>query len=284
MSEEEETAIPEDAIAPDEAAADEAVADEPTSDVRVEIDGVSTTACQECSCEIDVAGIASFDEVECPDCSARVPVPGKLGPFMLAKMLGAGGMGAVYIGRDEALGRNVAIKVMLKSLGEDKEFIEAFKREAQAAAKINHPNICQIYSFGTEKGQPYIVMELITGIGFDSFADGDKKVDQGLTMQVGHDIAQGLAAANDQDLLHGDIKPENILLDAKLNAKLVDFGIASVAGQASDGIWGTPYYIAPEKILRQKPDGRWHSLTKHHSTNLNCSVSTSILLEGPLTL
>lgn len=246
MSGEEETYAPADGVP----------SDAPLNDVRVETDSVSTTRCQECGCEIDVQGIACFDEVECPDCSARVPVPAKLGPFLLTKMLGAGGMGAVYIGHDEALGRKVAIKVMLKSLGEDKEFIEAFKREAQAAAKINHPNICQIYSFGTEKGQPYIVMELISGTGFDSLVEADRKIDQALVMQVGHDIARGLAAANEENLLHGDIKPENILLDEKLNAKLVDFGIASVAGQASDGIWGTPYYIAPEKILRQKPDGR----------------------------
>ncbi len=228
----------------------------PASDARVETDSVATTVCHKCGCEIDVEGIDSFDEVECPDCSERVTVPAKLGPFLLVKMLGAGGMGAVYIGKDELLGRQVAIKVMLKSLGEDKEFIEAFQREAQAAAKINHPNICQIYSFGTEKGQPYIVMELISGERFDALVESGKKLDQGLVMQVGHDIAQGLSAANDEDMLHGDIKPENILLDEKLSAKLVDFGIASVAGQASEGIWGTPYYIAPEKILRKKPDGR----------------------------
>jgi len=226
------------------------------SDVRVETDSVSTAICEKCGCEIDVEGIASFDAVECPDCNERVTVPAKLGPFLLVEMLGAGGMGAVYIAKDELLGRKVAIKVMLKSLGEDKEFIEAFKREAQAAAKINHPNICQIYSFGQEKGQPYIVMELISGERFDALVESGKKLDQGLVMQVAHDIAQGLAAAYEENMLHGDIKPENILLDEKLTAKLVDFGIASVAGQSSEGIWGTPYYIAPEKILRQKPDGR----------------------------
>jgi serine/threonine protein kinase len=225
-------------------------------DTRVDIDAVTMAVCEKCGCEIDVEGIDSFAEVECPDCSERVTVPAKLGPFLLTSMLGAGGMGAVYVAKDEALGRQVAIKVMLKELGEDAEFIAAFKREAQAAAKINHPNICQIYSFGTEKGQPYIVMELITGKPFDKLVEVTKNLDQGLVMQVGHDVAKGLAAANDEKMIHGDIKPENILLDEKFTAKVVDFGIASVAGQGSEGIWGTPYYIAPEKILRQKPDGR----------------------------
>lgn len=226
------------------------------SDTRVLTDAIATTACEKCGCEIDVQEIPSFSEVECPDCSARITVPARLGAFLLLKMLGAGGMGAVYIAKDVALGRQVAVKVMLKSLGDDEQFVQAFKKEAQAAAKINHPNICQIYSFGTEKGQPYIVMELISGERFDRLVESGRKLDQGLVMQVGHDIAQGLAAAYEEELLHGDIKPENILMDEKLRAKLVDFGIASVAGQSSEGIWGTPYYIAPEKLLRQKPDGR----------------------------
>ena len=104
-------------------------------DTRVDIDAVTMAVCEKCGCEIDVEGIDSFDEVECPDCSERVTVPAKLGPFLLTRMLGAGGMGAVYVAKDEALGRQVAIKVMLKELGEDVEFIAAFKREAQAAAK-----------------------------------------------------------------------------------------------------------------------------------------------------
>lgn len=231
--------------------------EEKLEEPQVLTDAVSEVKCDKCGCDIDIEGIDPFLEVECPDCSNRVVVPAKLGNFLLTSLIGKGGMGGVYLGIDETLGRHVAIKVMLKSLGDDPQFVESFKREAQAAARINHPNIVQIYSFGTEKGQPYIVMELISGKRFDKLVDSGKPLDQGFVMQVGCDIAEALNAANEAGLLHGDIKPENILLDEKLNAKLVDFGIASFANQsAGEGIWGTPYYIAPEKIRKQKTDAR----------------------------
>ena len=103
--------------------------------------------------------------------------------------------------------------------------------------------------------------------------DKETSLDQGLVMQVGYDIALGLQAADEIHLIHGDIKPENILLDEKMSAKLVDFGIASFAHQGGpEGIWGTPYYICPEKIKKQKVDARsdiyslgatlYHAITK----------------------
>lgn len=237
-------------------------------------DKVNVAICSLCGCDIDVSGIEPFLKVECPDCGSIETVPGKLGPFLLMKLLGTGGMGGVYMAKDTALGRFVGIKVMLSSVGEDLEFIETFKREAQAAAKLNHPNIAQIYSFGQEKGQPYIVMELVSGKHFDEMVDEEKSLDQGLIMKVGLDIALGLQVADEIGLIHGDIKPENILLDEKMNAKLVDFGIASFAHQGKqEGIWGTPYYICPEKIRKQKVDARsdiyslgatlYHAITKH---------------------
>jgi serine/threonine protein kinase len=151
----------------------------------------------------------------------------------------------------------VAIKVMLSSYGDDPEFVANFRREAQAAAALNHPNVVQIYSFGIEHGQPYIVMELLTGGRFDAMiARGD--MDQGLVVKIGTDVAEGLNAANNIGLIHGDVKPENILLDSNGNAKVLDFGLAYFRdkGQQPEGIWGTPYYIAPEKVRRQPSDAR----------------------------
>jgi serine/threonine protein kinase len=221
-----------------------------------------------------VADLDPFVQVECPDCTNIETVSAKLGPFRLLNLIGTGGMGGVYYAKDESLGRFVAIKVMLTSIGENKEFIESFKHEAQAVARLNHPNIVQIYSFGQEKGQPFIVMELVSGQRFDKMVETKKALDQAFVMRVGLDIAEGLKAADEAGILHGDIKPENILLDEKLRAKLVDFGIATFANQGqADGIWGTPYYIAPEKVRRQKVDCRadiyglgatlFHALTGH---------------------
>ncbi len=227
-------------------------------DVGVATDRVDELTCSKCGCRIDTTELDSFVKVECPDCGSIETVPAKLGSFLLRRLLGTGGMGGVYLATDETLGRKVAIKVMLKSLGEDKQFIETFKREAQAVAKLNHPNIAQVYSFGKEKGQPYIVMELVSGERLDKMVDEQKQLDQGFVLKVLLDIASGLSAADEAGLVHGDIKPENILLDEKGRGKLVDFGLATVAHQSSsaDGIWGTPYYIPPEKIQRKKVDAR----------------------------
>lgn len=230
---------------------------EDSSPSGIQIDTVSSFACPECKTTIDVQSLEPFSDVACPECGLVSPVPARLSNFLLLRLMGTGGMGGVYFARDETLGRFVAIKVMLQSLGDDPEFIENFRREAQAIAKLNHPNIAQIYSFGQEKGQPYIVMELVSGDRVDVMMEDPNGIAPAKVMRIGLEIALGLSAADEAGLVHGDIKPENILMDAKGQAKLVDFGLATVAHQAAgEGIWGTPYYIAPEKIRRQKVDAR----------------------------
>ncbi len=223
----------------------------------IQVEPVGKMSCGECGTEYDVSPFEPFSVVQCPGCSVRQTVPAKLGHFVLLRLIGTGGMGGVYHARDETLGRDVAIKVMLKSLGDDAQFVETFRREAQAAAKLNHPSIAQIYSFGQSQGQPYIVMELVSHGSLAKRMEKSNRLDQSFVIDVGLKIAEGLQAADAIGLMHGDIKPENILMDERDNAKLVDFGLASYVDQAAaDGIWGTPYYIAPEKIRRQKADAR----------------------------
>ena len=181
---------------------------------------------------------------------------GENGNFVLERELGRGGMGGVYMGRDKMLDRPVAVKVMLREYGSDAEFVERFKREAQAAARLIHPNIAQIYSYGISDGMPYIAMELVAGGSLDqvmrNFGD---KTDVPRVMKICEQVAQALRCAADQGLVHGDVKPENVLLDANGNAKLVDFGLAAMQ-KDTDEIWGTPYYIAPEKVKKQAVDYR----------------------------
>ena len=185
-----------------------------------------------------------------------IQTPADFGHFVLEKELGHGGMGGVYLARDKMLDRRVGIKVMLKSLGADPKFVERFQREAQAAARLNHPNIAQIYSFGQEQGMPYIAMELVPGGSLDKEMEANPgTLDVAYVMRVGQQVADALALAAESGLVHGDVKPENVLFDADGNAKLVDFGLAAMQGD-SDEIWGTPFYISPEKVRRQKIDYR----------------------------
>ncbi|MBR0056389.1 MAG: protein kinase, partial [Kiritimatiellae bacterium] len=219
-------------------------------------DRVERTACPACHAEIDVAALEPFSLAACPECGAELTVPARLANYRLLSCLGSGGMGSVYRAYDETLAREVAIKVMKLSLGSQPEFLESFRREAQAAAKLNHPNIAQIYSFGEEKGQPYIVMEYVPGKHLEDLIEGAEPLQQQLVMKIGLDIADGLQLATASNLIHGDIKPGNILMDERDSAKLVDFGIASSPDAEQTEIWGTPYYIAPEKVKREKIDFR----------------------------
>lgn len=226
------------------------------TDIQIATEDLDSTVCDQCGAVLDISEIASFAAFDCPGCGASLVAPAQFGSFRLLRVLGAGGMGSVFLAEDEALGRQVALKVMLKSLGANQRFVADFQREAQAAAKLNHPNIAQIYSFGQHEGQPYIVMEFVPGQSLERLFEKEGKLSPAFLLAVGADIAEGLRVASEAGLVHGDIKPDNILLNDKKQAKLVDFGIAGMADEKQDEIWGTPYYIAPEKVKRRRIDLR----------------------------
>lgn len=224
------------------------------------MDPVHETECLKCHHLMDVSSLPAFVEIACPECGLKQHVPAKIGVFMLVDLLGKGGMGAVYRGRDTGLDRWVALKVMQSSFGGNPEFVETFKREAQAAAALNHPNIVQIYSFGVAHGQPYLAMELLDGGRMDQMIAGGELLNEAQVLKMTMDVAEGLNAAAAINLIHGDVKPENILLDNNGTAKVVDFGLArfreNSEGGTAQGIWGTPYYIAPEKLRGHPSDAR----------------------------
>jgi serine/threonine protein kinase len=230
-----------------------------------EAEKVSRIKCSNpaCGATLDVSAIEPFTDFACPHCNTIQTVPAKFGQFLLAKKLGAGGMGVIYKAMDKELGRMVALKVMKRELSDDQEFVSSFKREAQAAAQLNHPNVVQIYSFGQYSGQYYIVMELVTGGRLDVLIEGNKSLPEMRALEIHYQIALGLNAASDVGLVHGDVKPANILFriynEYEVLAKIVDFGLACRVGQKQqkDGvIWGTPYYIAPEKARGKTADFR----------------------------
>ena len=195
----------------------------------------------------------------CSACGEKVTVPGKLGAYRLTRLLGRGGMGAVYEGFDESLQRKVAVKVILREkVAEDPTFLENFKREAQSAASLNHPNLVGVYAFGEYEGQPYLAMELVLPDALDRMMKGGCVAPE-TALRIGKQVALGLRAAAERGLVHGDVKPENILINEAREAKLADFGIAALASAraaASNEVWGTPYYIAPETLRKQRNDQR----------------------------
>jgi serine/threonine protein kinase len=219
---------------------------------------VRQITCANCQQVINVAMQKPFTQIDCPNCKSKLSVPAMLGPFMLLDVLGTGGMGAVYRAMDQSLGRFVAIKVMKKQLGDDQKLVESFLREARAAAALNHANIVQIYSCGEQSGQPYIAMELVSGGRLDLMMENGQLLDETRLLQISLDVANGLSAANEVNLVHGDIKPANILFDKHGVSKIVDFGLAQFVNRSQEKgeIWGTPYYISPERARGGKADHR----------------------------
>jgi tetratricopeptide (TPR) repeat protein/tRNA A-37 threonylcarbamoyl transferase component Bud32 len=183
------------------------------------------------------------------------------GRYVTLKKLGEGGKGIVYKARDTALNRVVAIKV-LKSSVLSEEASSRFVREAQAVAKLNHPNVVSIYDIGKEDGKQFFILEFVDGMSLrelmGTYPEG--KCDIQTVLRIGIDICSALQYAHSQGVLHRDIKPENILITQEGISKLMDFGLAKMVGQPSitqEGmIVGTVAYVAPEIALGKGADAR----------------------------
>ena len=189
-------------------------------------------------------------------------MPEKIGPYKVVSQLGRGGMGVVYKGRDEALNRFVAIKVLTENLTEDPTFLQRFVREAQAAAALSHPNVVQIYFTGQDDdGHPYFVMEFVSGQSLDHMLRSEGRIDNPRASQLMLQAAHGLAAAHDLGIIHRDIKPANLMLDERGTLKIADFGLALPPDAesrltASGMMVGTPGYLSPEQCAGENPDHR----------------------------
>jgi len=207
--------------------------------------------CTTCGALIDVTDEEPFALMHCPTCGAAMRVRRQFGNFELQEILGAGGMGAVYRALDTTLNRSVALKLLRKEYSSDPAFIRQFEHEAAITAHINHPNVVKVYSTGADHGLLYIAMELVDKGSLDDLMTLQGQVSEAQVLDVGIQIAQGLNAAAKRQLIHRDIKPGNILFADAHNAKIVDFGLAmpmEKAGELGGEIWGTPYYVAPEKL------------------------------------
>src|ERR1043166_8741471 len=216
--------------------------------------------CPSCGAVIDLSGQDGFTHIECPQCAALSVVPLQFGKFLLLNTLGIGGVGTVYKAIDLSLNRYLALKILRPKLAANPQFTGNFSREARAAASVSHPNVAQIYSFGEQEGQYYLAMELLERGSLDDRMSHLGKLPEKEVLEIGVEIASALRAAQQRGLLHRDVKPGNILFNDEGGPRIVDCGLARATEpqgpQPSGPVWGTPYYIAPEKLLGQPEDLR----------------------------
>ena len=188
----------------------------------------------------------------------------KLGRYQIDREIGRGAMGMVYLGRDEKIGRTVAVKTMMLSndLEEDMrdEVRTRFFREAEAAGRLNHPNIVTVYDVGEEEDLAYIAMDYLKGKDLSAYCTKKTLLSVSQVFGIVSSVALALDYAHQQRVVHRDIKPANIIYDIEKNvAKITDFGVACLtdASKTKTGtVLGSPYYMAPEQLAGKKVDGR----------------------------
>ena len=182
------------------------------------------------------------------------------GNYELERELGQGGMGTVYLARDNGLNRKVALKILKADLSDDPAFARKFLDEVEVTASLAHPNIIRVYTLGEQDGRLYLVMEHLDQPSLEQRMDLGGKLSERDVLEVGIGIASALQFAHEQTgMIHRDIKPGNILFGRGNIPKLADFGLAAGARSAlgqQDDIWGTPYYVSPERLNREEEDIR----------------------------
>ncbi len=187
---------------------------------------------------------------------------GRLGPYRVLKVLGAGGMGVVFRAEDPQLQRIVALKAMLPTLAENESARQRFLREARAAAKLKHDHVVTIHQVGEDRGAPFLAMEFLEGEALEDRLKREGKLPLTEVLRIGREIADGLQAAHEHGLIHRDIKPANVWLEGKRGrVKILDFGLARSSADdvhltQSGAIVGTPAYMPPEQARGDAVDGR----------------------------
>jgi len=179
--------------------------------------------------------------------------------YRIIEKIGAGGMGEVYLAEDTKLDRKVALKFLPASMAQDTDVRSRFAREAQATAKLNHPNIVTIYEVSEQLGRPFFAMELVEG---QSLSDLSKNSNLSIDriIEIAIQVCEGLGAAHDKEIVHRDIKPSNIVIDSYGRPKILDFGLAAIQGgeqlTKTGSTLGTIRYMSPEQVQGEDIDQR----------------------------
>jgi serine/threonine-protein kinase len=230
----------------------------------------------------DLRAPAAKDRPASAAVAAAVPDTERLGRYQLEREIGRGAMGVVYLGRDTAINRMVAIKAIpLAAEFSDAELVEArsrFFREAETAGRLNHPNIVTIYDVGEERGLAYIAMEYLKGCHLSDYAKSNNLLEPRKVVEIISRTANALGFAHKQQVVHRDIKPANLMYDPSTDVlKITDFGIARLSGAGSTRtgiVLGTPSFMSPEQLEGRTVTG--------HSDLFSLGVSLFQLLTGQL--
>ncbi|PRQ08386.1 serine/threonine-protein kinase [Enhygromyxa salina] len=177
----------------------------------------------------------------------------RVGPYRVVRLLGAGGMGEVFLARDETLDRSVAVKVLSADFGAQAQVV-VLQAEGRALARLSHPNVVQIHEFGEHAGRAYVVMEYVAGPTLKQWLDAAPRT-RAEILEVFRSAGAGLAAAHAVGVVHRDFKPDNVLIGEDGRVRVVDFGLAIVDRNAADRA-GTPRYMAPEQHEGSTVDAR----------------------------
>ncbi len=178
--------------------------------------------------------------------------------YEILSKVGAGGMSDVYKAKDHVLGRIVAIKVLKNEFSEDVNFVTKFRTEAQSAAGLEHPNIVNIYDVGSENGLHFIVMEYVEGITLKTYVEKKGQLSFKEATSIAIQVARGIEAAHGKEIIHRDIKPQNVIISTEGKVKVTDFGIARAisSNTISAEVMGSVHYASPEQARNGFVDGR----------------------------
>lgn len=180
------------------------------------------------------------------------------GRYEILGKIGAGGMADVYKGKDHKLNRFIAIKVLKKEFHEDDSFIQKFTSEAQAAGGLMHPNVVNVYDVGEDQGANYMVMELVEGITLKQYIQKKGRLSAKEAISITIQMANGIQAAHNKNIIHRDIKPQNVIISKEGKVKVTDFGIAKAANSntMSSTVLGSVHYTSPEQARGAASDAR----------------------------
>jgi serine/threonine-protein kinase len=180
--------------------------------------------------------------------------------YVIERALGSGGMGAVYLAKDEQLGEPVALKILRDLYAHDPLVMDRFRRELSSARRISHPSVVRLHDLGQEGDTLFLTMEYVAGESLRALIDRQKSIPSAQLTTILQDVGDGLGAAHSAGVIHRDLKPENIIVYGNGRAKIIDFGIAKTADlegmTATRMILGTPQYMSPEQIRGLPIDAR----------------------------